>query len=40
MLTVEAIQQGNPVTGVISLEPGDPALHETERTEVFDSGAR
>ena len=40
MLTVVAVQQGNPVTGVIALEPSDPALHETERTELSDSLGR
>ena len=34
MLTVVAVQQGDPVTGVIAIEPSDPALHEAERTEV------
>ena len=37
MLTVVAVQQGDPVTGVIALEPSGPALHETERTEVSDT---
>ena len=27
MLTVEAIQHGDPITGVIALEPNDPTLH-------------
>jgi hypothetical protein len=33
MLTVEAIQHGDPITGVIALEPNDPTLHDPERTE-------
>jgi hypothetical protein len=28
MLTVEAIQHGDPITGVIALEPNDPTLHD------------
>jgi hypothetical protein len=32
-LTVEAIKHGDPITGVIALEPNDPTLHDPERTE-------
>jgi hypothetical protein len=33
LLTVEAIKRGDPITGVIALEPNDPTLHDPERTE-------
>jgi hypothetical protein len=34
MLTMEALQQRDPVAGLIVLETDDPTLHGTERTEV------
>ena len=36
MPTVEAVQQGDPITGVIPLELSDPTLHYAERTEARD----
>lgn len=37
MLTVEAIEQSDPVTGVVALEAGDSTLHDTERMGVPDT---
>ncbi len=34
MLTVVTVQQRDPIAVVIALEPGNSALHETERTEA------
>ena len=34
MLTVVTVQHGDPIAGVIALEPSNSALHETERTEA------
>jgi len=34
VLTVMAVQQGDPIAGVIALESRYPALHQAERTEA------
>ena len=40
MLPVVAIQQGNPVTGVIALEPCNPALHDDDRTKASENDTK